>query len=1121
VLEFSVLGPLRVTRNGEELPPMRPKCRALLGLLLARANHAVSTGQLIDELWMHNPPEACASAFRVHLAALRKTLGASAEKGELIEPTQGGYRLAVIPESVDAVAFEAAIAQARSLWSAGAARETAAELERAMAMRRGTAYASLRDIEPLRDEGVRLDEIWLGAVELLCDAYLELGRPRDVCDLLPPIIAANPLREGLTERVMLALYREGRQHDAMRAFARLREALDEELGFEPSASVRALEEAIILQDADLDPMPHADPRDRMELPESDVFVGRRRELETLERVWNEVRERGPRLVLIGGPAGIGKSTLVDQIARRGAERGASVVIGRCEPDPVSDYEPLPQLVRALVELASPELLERPLLGELARLVPDLAERLPAVREPADASAGRLRLFAAVDELLAGVCARGPLVVVAEDLHWSGPDALALLRHLVSNASGAVMVVATYRDDELDADSALADALSSDRLPRRDVVQLRLVGLEATELQALVQATAPDDLRQRALARLAELRDVTMGNPFYAREVLRELADATEPLTIAEVAPDGARSIVARRLVRVGAATRTLLGAAAVIGREFSLDLLMRMTGMDEAETLDAVEDALLAQLFAEGSVLDDFTFSHPLYRNAIYTDMPAARRARLHLDAAAAIEALATRERPARAAELARHYLAARPRGDAARAADYSTRAGEEAAAAFAHAEAATWYRRAIDLAVDAGWDARRLAATFLALGESLERAGQRDEAREAFLEAAAQAKVADDGQLIVDVAIAATPRYVALDAFHERLSKLVDDALSMPVSDPRRRAWLLSSAGASHYYEGDRGDEEYMQQAMELARESSDPEVQAASLLTRRRWLTHDAVLAPERLAASRVFMTLCREQRLDGLIGTACRNLLVDLMEMGELAEFDMRLEEFAELADAHGLPADIYWLNALRATRALMRAPDAYTEELIMAARTLGASLQQWDAGGTFVLQMFALRYQQHRVHEVRKGLQQPQPQFPRVVAGVAILAAALVACDRDDAARVIVDQVLEGGELRLPHDNLWLGAVALMSGTVAVVGTPEQRALIARELQPFAERWCIFGAGGAAFGTGHHWLGRIARAQDEHEGAARHFEAAARLSDRAGATYWAQLARSDLATVRSPA
>src|SRR5207253_8787234 len=116
-------------------------------------------------------------------------------------------------------------------------------------------------------------------------------------------------------------------------------------------------------------------------------------------------------------------------------------------------------------------------------------------------------------------------------------------------------------------------------------------------------------------------------------------------------------------------------------------------------------------------------------------------------------------------------------------------------------------------------------------------------------------------------------------------------------------------------------------------------------------------------------------------------------------------------------------------------------------------------------------------------------------------------------RPESARPILDKVLGGGRLRLPHDNMWLGATALIAGTASTIGTPEQRALLLGELEPFAERWCIFGAAGAAFGTGHHWLGKLARAGGNPALADRHFERAASLSDAAGAPFWAEVARAD--------
>ncbi len=154
------------------------------------------------------------------------------------------------------------------------------------------------------------------------------------------------------------------------------------------------------------------------------------------------------------------------------------------------------------------------------------------------------------------------------------------------------------------------------------------------------------------------------------------------------------------------------------------------------------------------------------------------------------------------------------------------------------------------------------------------------------------------------------------------------------------------------------------------------------------------------------------------------------------------------------------------------------------------------------------------------EVTSGLETPASGHPRILAGLSLLAAALVGSGRADDARLILDRTAVGGSLRLPHDNLWLGATALYAGVAASAGRVEQRELLRQSLRPFADQWCVFGAGGAVFGTGHHWLGRLAVADGDPKAARAHFERAIEMSEAAGADYWAEVARADLEPVSSP-
>ncbi|MGZ4753488.1 MAG: BTAD domain-containing putative transcriptional regulator [Acidimicrobiia bacterium] len=1116
-MEFSVLGALQMERRGQPCVLTRPKSRALLGLLLARANESVSADQLIDELWLGRPPTSAEIAFRVHVTHLRRALDPVQDAdASPVEYAAGSYRISVTGKQLDALQFETALNGGRAAAEAGAPRESLAALEDALACWRGPAYADLRDFEPMRAEGVRLDSLRQSAIEVIADAHLALGAADAACEILAPAAAEDPLREGLTERLMLALYRTGRQGEALRAYSRLREALETELGVPPGPSVRALEESIILQDPDLEAPPATGPRTSISVTEPLQFVGRRAETDELERVWQAATAGVPQLVLIAGPAGIGKTALAEHAAQSIAESGANVFVGRCEPDPASDYEPFPQLVRSLLELTPANHELGPFASELARLVPDLAGQLAEPQELGDAAAGRHRLFVAVTALFGGL-APGPALIILDDLHWAGRDALALLSHLMRDLRGRFMVIGTYRDDEAEPGTPLGDALEHGRLARPDVA-LALHGLDAPELRAMVQAAAPRNVSLRLLGSIATLQELTAGNPFFVREVVRELMDAPSDIELSDLAPGGVSALVERRLIRLSPGTRDLLSVAAILGREFSLQQLTLTARVSEDAALAAIEEARRARFVSEADEIDHFTFGHPLIRNVLYTSMTASRRTRLHLRAGEALADDAETRGPGNYAEPARHLLMALPLGSPARAADLARLAGDDATARFAYTDAAAWYRSALRLAADADWPAREEAATLLALGEALELSGQREHARAAFVQAAARAKVAGDMDLFADIAITATPRYITIDEFHPTHLAMVDEALDGVVTDARRRAWLLCCAGAARYYD-DTDDGPLARRAMSLARDSDDPEVQAAGLITYHRWLSHDAAMADERLELSRSLRELCEREQLHHLTGRACRALLVDLLGLGQLDDFDVELQRFSDVANAHAIPGDLYWVCALRATRAMLRSPGGETEELVRAAHVLGRRLEQGDAEGTFILQMFALRYQQGRSREITAPLETPAPEHPRMLAGLAILAAALVAGERLDAARAILDQVVFDGELQLPHDNLWLAATALFGGVAAATGTPEQRALFARTLAPFADHWCVFGAGGAVFGTTHHWLGQLALAEHDVKQATGHFARAVELAEAGHADYWAAAARDWLASAQS--
>jgi DNA-binding SARP family transcriptional activator/tetratricopeptide (TPR) repeat protein len=243
-VEFLLLGSLEV-RDGKRVVPLpRKKHRGLLALLLLRAGEVVSADVLIEELWGARPPKTAREALHNYVSQLRKELGA-----ELIETREPGYVLHVEADQVDLLRFERLTAEARG---AGSAEDRARLLRAAFALWRGPPLVDLA-YEPFGAiEAGRLEELSLTAREDLLDAELELGRHGDVVPELEALVAGHPFRERLRGQLMLALYRAGRQADALRAYREVRDVLVGELGLDPGVQLRELEQAILRQDPVLD-----------------------------------------------------------------------------------------------------------------------------------------------------------------------------------------------------------------------------------------------------------------------------------------------------------------------------------------------------------------------------------------------------------------------------------------------------------------------------------------------------------------------------------------------------------------------------------------------------------------------------------------------------------------------------------------------------------------------------------------------------------------------------------------------------------------------------------------------------------------------------------------------------
>ena len=249
VIEFRILGPLEIVERGHRVPLGAGRQRKLLAVLLVHANQVVSTDQLIDQLWGERPPETAAKALQGHVSQLRKLLGADAV---VTEPP--GYAVHIDADQLDASRFERVIAQARTL----APAERSRTLREALELWRGQALSEFAYEDFAQGERSRLEELRLGAVEARIDADLALGRHAELVGELETLVAHNPLRERLRGQLMLALYRCGRQAEALDVYRQGRRVLVDELGIEPGEELRRLQRAILDQDPAIAP-PEAAP----------------------------------------------------------------------------------------------------------------------------------------------------------------------------------------------------------------------------------------------------------------------------------------------------------------------------------------------------------------------------------------------------------------------------------------------------------------------------------------------------------------------------------------------------------------------------------------------------------------------------------------------------------------------------------------------------------------------------------------------------------------------------------------------------------------------------------------------------------------------------------------------
>ena len=1105
-MEFRILGPLEAHSQSGPVALGGIKPRVVLGMLLLHRNEPVRAERLVMALWGDEAPASAMKTLYVYVSRLRRAL----EDPDALVMTSAGYRLRVRPDELDAERFERLVGAGTHALDTGRAEQAAALLHEALALWRGPPLSGL-ELEPFAQiEIARLQEQRVAALEARVEAELAADRHAALVGELHQLVAANPTREGFVRQLMLALYRCGRQAEALDAFHRTREYLTRELGLEPSPTLKNLQARILQQAPELD---GASGRPRLSttllpLPALVARLGRRElagrevELARLNAALAEaVDERQQRLVFLAGEPGAGKTSLATSMACEAAADGAVVLYGRAEPEALVSYQPFVEALRHVALNAPDAMLQSvaPDSAELTRLVPEFERRFARAPSSPGQPRGndRYRLFSAVAATLVAVARHTPVVLILDDLQWADGSTLRLLAHIARYSEPApLMIVGTYRDTDLDRASDLAETLSDlgrDHLNERIAVE----GLDRAAVATLVDrlpGSPPPELPE-------VLHRKTRGNPFFVVEMLREIAadvgdatpgtrDAAQLLKRAGV-PRGVSAVIEQRLGGLDQRTNDVLSLAAVLGREFALPALLAVDGGSRDDVVRCLESAIEAGLLAES---DDgslgFGFAHALVGETVYGRMSALRRAAQHQHVGDALQELFGADADAHAAELARHYLASETLCDAELCVRYSRLAAEQATASLAYEEAASHLERALTRVAPG---AKRCELSLL-LGHARKAAGDAAAARVAFRQAFDEAVDLSSADQLARAALGYGGDLVPISGgqVDSDAVRMLEAALASQPGDSRMRAAVLGHLAIELHWSPDAARRDALsREAVAVARRLDDPAALTQALFARRFTIWGPDSLK-ERLALGAEILALSGtgRDRTHGMRKQQWR--VVDLVEAGEIDAARREITVASTIADAVRQPRHRWVAASLQAMAAIFEGRLGDAERLALEAFEMGQRALAHDAPHALAAHLAIIRRYQGRHEEMMDASRSYAVRGATAPVWACFVAVSCAEMGRLEEAREQLTLWSADRCRRIPRDSNWLFGVTCLAEIPAYLGAPGPSRDLYELLAPFADRVASTSYGGVSTGSVEHFLGVLAHALGDHDVAVGHFE-----------------------------
>ena len=853
------------------------------------------------------------------------------------------------------------------------------------------------------------------------------------------------------------------------------------------------------------------------------LVGRSEELARLREAWTAVTAGRRQIVSLVGEPGIGKTRLVGELAAELLAEGQAggVLYGACDEEAGIPYQPFSEALTAFLAGVPVRALQQWVGNagaELARLVPDLARRVPEADQPGseqtpvrvdtDHESARWRLFDTVAGLLRDASREAPLVFALDDLHWASKPTLLLLRHVVRATEDArLLIVLAYRDTDLGRAHPLAEALGH---LRRSVPLERIsIGrLDERAVRELIEQTGASQVGPSA-ARLAQaVQAETEGNPFFIGEMLRHLHESRLPIAgpVSAVAggamglPEGITEVVGRRLSRLSEGANQVLAVAAVAGMEVEFAVLEAVpeASVDSETLLDAIDEALTAGLLEEAGGGAKLRFTHALVRRTLYDELSGVRRARLHRRVGEALEHVHASNTDGYVVALARHFAEAGPGGDVDKAAGYALRAGQQADQRLAFEEAIDHFEGGLQLLELGAPHPERQFELLYHLAEARNHAFDVTGARQAQLEAATVARQLGSAERLARAALVWL--FNVLGALDEERVALCDEALEvLGDRSPGQRARLLTVAATLRSAAGAGWTQaSVLEEALELARSCGDREAEGFALSCLAFALIGSGQL-PRQLAVTAELLELAEQEGNPALIADAVRQRAIVRLTAGDRDGVEADLARLLELAEQ--MNSRLYRTLIVQ-WRAMLTIADGEVEEgERLSEVALGMAPDQPNQVNTYTGQMMQVRWHQGRLDELLPmllGAVEVNPGIPAFRAGLA-LAEGECGLVAEAIANIAV---VTNNWSQVPLDLTYPANVYLLSETSAIVGSAAHAQSLWDHLVDLGGQMVVAGPGTMMLCAADRPLGMLAMLLGDNAEAERRFDAALALEARMG-------------------